>query len=165
MKSSDYFMAAPRQNASKEYDATSLAGPGPRCSAFLLDYILTLIIPAVTLVLAVYVKRRLMAGSAANVIVWLGYLATGAVIFFNYFFFYVQHGQSFGKRFMRLRVERTDGEPIDYKTALLRHLAGYPVSVLFFGVGILWMLVDGKHQGWHDKLAKTVVIKDRSQED
>ena len=159
MKSREYFTAESRPSAGREDGRGAPANLGLRCSAFLLDYILTLLIPALTLVLAVYVKRRWMAPFEADVIVMLGDLATGGVIFINYFYFYVRYGQSFGKRFIGLRVVRTDGEPLDYKTAVLRHLAGYPLSVLFFGLGLLWVLWDGRHQGWHDKLAKTVVVK------
>ncbi|MGE0128848.1 MAG: RDD family protein [Blastocatellales bacterium] len=164
MESSEYFMAGARQadarRPARSYDESSLAGLGLRCSAFLLDYILTLLIPAVTLVLAVYIKRRWMASSAANVVVVIGYLVTAAVIFFNYVHFYVQRGQSFGKRFIGIRVVRTDGEPITHQTAVLRHIVGYPLSILFFGMGMLWMLWDGRQQGWHDKLVKTIVVKD-----
>jgi len=159
MESSEYFIADPRRT-NREYNESSLAGLGLRCSAFLLDYILTLLIPAVTLVLAVYIKRRWVATTAANVIVIIGYLATAAVIYFNYVHSYVRRGQSFGKRFIGIRVVRTDGEPIDYRTALLRHIVGYPLSVLLFGLGMLWMLLDGRQQGWHDKLAKTIVVRD-----
>ena len=56
---------------------------------------------------------------------------------------------------------RIDGRPIDYQTAVLRHIVGYPLSLLFFGLGIVWVLWDRRRQGWHDKLAKTVVIKER----
>ncbi|MGR3985112.1 MAG: RDD family protein, partial [Gammaproteobacteria bacterium] len=30
---------------------------------------------------------------------------------------------------------------------------------LFFGLGLLWVAFDKRKQGWHDKLAGTVVIK------
>jgi uncharacterized RDD family membrane protein YckC len=131
-----------------------------RCSAFLLDYILTLLAPALTLVLAVYFKRRWMSPTTATVIKVIGYFATAVVIYFNYVYFYLRRGQSFGKRFIGVRVVKTDGRPIDYQTALLRHIIGYPLSILFFGLGIVWMLWDGRRQGWHDKLARTVVVKD-----
>lgn len=131
-----------------------------RCSAFLLDYILTMLAPALTLVLAVYVKRRLTLPTAETAIVVFGYLATAVVIFFNYVHFYMRRGQSFGKHFIGIRVVRTDGRPIDYQTAVLRHIVGYPLSILFFGLGVVWMLWDGRRQGWHDKVAKTVVVKD-----
>jgi len=132
-----------------------------RCSAFLLDYILTLLAPALTLVLAVYVKGHWASPAAATAIMVIGYLATAVVIFFNYVHFYLQRGQSFGKRFIGVRVVRTDGRPIDYQTVVLRHIVGYPLSVLLFGLGIVWMLWDGRRQGWHDKLAKTVVVRER----
>ncbi|HEY6400578.1 MAG TPA: RDD family protein [Blastocatellia bacterium] len=131
-----------------------------RCSAFLLDYILTLLAPALALVLAVYLKRRWMSPTAAYVIKWIGYLATAVVIYFNYVHLYTRRGQSFGKRFIGVRVARTDGRPIDYQTAVLRHIIGYPLSILFFGLGIVWMLWDRRRQGWHDKLARTIVVKD-----
>jgi uncharacterized RDD family membrane protein YckC len=131
-----------------------------RCSAFLLDYILTLLTPALTLVLAVYFKRSWASSTAADVLVIIGYLATAVVIFFNYVYFYMRRGQSFGKRFIGVRVVRIDGRPLDYQTALLRHIVGYPLSILFFGLGIVWVLWDGRRQGWHDKLAKTVVVRD-----
>jgi uncharacterized RDD family membrane protein YckC len=131
-----------------------------RCSAFLLDYILTLLVPALTLVLAVYIKRRLASPTAATIIMVVGYLIMVVVIFFNYVHFYARRGQSFGKRFIGVRVVRTDGRPIDHQTAILRHIVGYPLSILLFGVGVVWMLWDGKRQGWHDKLARTVVIKE-----
>jgi uncharacterized RDD family membrane protein YckC len=131
-----------------------------RCSAFLLDYILTLLTPALTLVLAVFIKRSLSSSMAADAVVIIGYLATGVVIFFNFVYFYMRRGQSFGKRFIGVRVVRIDGRPLDYQTALLRHIVGYPLSILFFGLGIVWVLWDGRRQGWHDKLAKTVVVRD-----
>src|SRR5215475_6700927 len=131
-----------------------------RCSAFLLDYILTLLAPALTLVLAVYVKRRWGFSTTSTLIVVVGYLATAVVIFFNYVYSYMRRGQSFGKHFIGVRVVRTDGRPIDYQTAVLRHIVGYPLSILFLGLGIVWMLWDRRRQGWHDKLARTIVVRD-----
>jgi uncharacterized RDD family membrane protein YckC len=82
------------------------------------------------------------------------------MIFFNWIYFYVHNGQSLGKTFIGLRVVRQDGKPIDYKSAVMRHIVGYPLSLIFFGIGLLWMFWDPKQQGWHDKLAKTLVVKD-----
>jgi uncharacterized RDD family membrane protein YckC len=111
-------------------------------------------------VLAVYVKRRWGPSTISTVIWVVGYLATAVLIFFNYIYSYMRGGQSFGKRFIGVRVVRTDGRPIDYQTAVLRHIVGYPLSILLFGLGVVWMLWDRRRQGWHDKLAKTVVVKD-----
>ncbi len=161
MESEDHFDAAPAgKTEGGRHGTASLAGLGMRCGAFLFDYIFTLLIPALTLVVAVYIKRRWQAPFAANVLVTIGYLATAALIFFNFVYLYVLDGQSFGKRLIGIRVVRTDGKPIGYQTALLRHFAGYPLSVLCLMLGALWALWDSKQQGWHDKLAKTIVVKD-----
>jgi uncharacterized RDD family membrane protein YckC len=159
VKPADRDARAPRGLVMKQIE-TGLADWRLRCSAFLLDYILTLLAPALTLVLAVYIKRRGASQTAATAFVVVGYLTTAVVIFFNYIYSYMRRGQSFGKRFIGVRVVRIDGRPIDYQTAVLRHVVGYPLSVLFFGLGVMWMLWDRRRQGWHDKLAKTVVIKE-----
>lgn len=47
--------------------------------------------------------------------------------------------------------------------ALLRYL-GYFISAIPLGLGFLWILRDTRKQGWHDKMARTVVIlRDESQ--
>jgi uncharacterized RDD family membrane protein YckC len=164
MNSREILTAMPKERSRrsqvKNYSPASLASLGLRCGAFLIDYILTLLILAVPLVIAVYIKRRWNASTIANTILIVGYLATLGLIFFNWIYFYVQNGQSLGKTFIGLRVVRLDGETIDYKTAILRHLIGYPLSVFCLGLGMLWVLWDAKQQGWHDKLAKTVVVKE-----
>lgn len=144
---------------SKSYDEATTPSLNARCSAFLLDYILTLFPLAVTLVLAFYVKRRLLEPEVAGFFEYVGYALTLAVIFFNWVYSYVRYGQSFGKRFIGLRVVRADGRPIDYQTACLR-LFVYILSMLFAGLGFLWMLWDEDQRGLHDKIAKTLVIKE-----
>jgi uncharacterized RDD family membrane protein YckC len=68
-------------------------------------------------------------------------------------------GQTLGKMFLGIRVQRMDGSPVGYRCALLRTI-GYIVSV-FFGtfLGFLWALWDRNNQTWHDKIAGTRVIK------
>jgi uncharacterized RDD family membrane protein YckC len=155
--------APPRPAASAmrpDIDRTRLASIGLRCSAFLLDYILTILIPAITVLIAVYCKRRLGATGLASVILIIGYLATAALFLFNIIYLCERDGRSFGKRFIGIRIIRSDGSKVTYKTAVLRHLVGYPISIFFGGLGIWWALWDGHQQGWHDKLAGTLVVKD-----
>ncbi len=44
---------------------------------------------------------------------------------------------------------------------LLRYL-GYFVSMLGLGLGFIWVGIDPRKQGWHDKIARTVVVRPRS---
>ena len=43
---------------------------------------------------------------------------------------------------------------------ILRYLA-YFLSIIPFGLGFLWIGFDSRKQGWHDKIAGTVVIRGR----
>jgi len=42
---------------------------------------------------------------------------------------------------------------------LIVRYVGYFISSLFLCLGFLWIAFDARKQGWHDKIAGTVVIK------
>ena len=65
---------------------------------------------------------------------------------------------------LRLRVvDAHTGQAISTPKAIGRYL-GYYVSALPLMLGIIWVGIDKKKQGFHDKLAGTVVIRDRQKE-
>jgi len=56
-------------------------------------------------------------------------------------------------------VDANTKEKIKFGKALLRSLS-YIISSTIFSLGFFWVAIDKeKHQGWHDKIAKTLVIK------
>jgi uncharacterized RDD family membrane protein YckC len=67
-------------------------------------------------------------------------------------------GQSAGMRILGIYIMRVDASRFGMKHAAIRHLIGYPLSTIFFFLGFLWMLWDPRQQGWHDKLARTIVV-------
>ncbi len=67
-------------------------------------------------------------------------------------------GQTPGKMILGLRVIGTTGEPIGFGIAFLRW-AGTFVSALPFWLGYLWIALDARKQGWHDKIAATLVVR------
>jgi uncharacterized RDD family membrane protein YckC len=69
--------------------------------------------------------------------------------------FWLLSGQTPGKRVLGVRVMRADGKRLTLGNALLRQL-GYDISAIFY-LGFLWILFDNKRQGFHDKLAGTIV--------
>jgi len=73
--------------------------------------------------------------------------------------FWTLAGQTPGKRLMGLLVVKANGERLKLGRAILRWL-GYWLSGILF-LGFLWVLVDGKRQGFHDKLARTIVVYSR----
>ena len=55
-------------------------------------------------------------------------------------------------------VDADTGAEPGLQQLLIRYL-GYFVSALPLGLGFLWVGFDRRKQGWHDKLANTVVIR------
>jgi uncharacterized RDD family membrane protein YckC len=65
-------------------------------------------------------------------------------------------GQTIGKRIMGVRILRTSGERINFWNALRRQI-GYVISGILF-LGYIWILFDNRRQGFHDKMAGTIVV-------
>jgi uncharacterized RDD family membrane protein YckC len=57
-------------------------------------------------------------------------------------------------------VDAETGAPLTRRQAIVRYL-GYYVSMFGLFLGFFWVAWDRRKQGWHDKLAGTVVIRDR----
>jgi uncharacterized RDD family membrane protein YckC len=74
-----------------------------------------------------------------------------------YVFFWSLAGQTPGKLLLGIRIVRVDGRRLSFRRSLLRFL-GYIVSFLVFYLGFLWILMDNRRQGWHDKIADTCVV-------
>jgi uncharacterized RDD family membrane protein YckC len=51
-----------------------------------------------------------------------------------------------------------DGGSIGVTMALVR-LFGYLVNFAILGLGFLWIIWDKDKQGWHDKFARTYVVR------
>lgn len=66
-------------------------------------------------------------------------------------------GQTPGKMFMGLRVVRADGGEVSPGLAFLRFI-GYGLSILPFGLGFFWTIIDREKCAWHDHLAITRVV-------
>jgi uncharacterized RDD family membrane protein YckC len=77
---------------------------------------------------------------------------------FGYFiFFWSMTGQTVGNAFLGLRIVTTQGRRVPIWRAVLR-LAGYVISFATLFLGFLWIVVDNRRQGLHDKIAGTYVI-------
>lgn len=64
-----------------------------------------------------------------------------------------------GKMAMSVRiVDAATGQRPRPRQWLLRYLGLY-LAALPLGLGLLWMAIDKKKQGWHDKLAGTAVVR------
>jgi uncharacterized RDD family membrane protein YckC len=116
-----------------------LAGVGQRLASYLMDG-----------VVAIAGGDFSTAFSAAYVL-----MAAIAIGYFTYFF---GKGQTPGMKLVEIKLIRTDGvEPIGYKKGFFRWV-GMEISGMVLLLGYIWILIDKKKQGWHDKIAGTYVV-------
>jgi uncharacterized RDD family membrane protein YckC len=95
------------------------------------------------------------AGSGLTVLIDLITFA----ITVGYFVYFWGSGSTLGMRLFHLRVaDATTGAPIGYGRAALRYV-GYILSALVCYIGLIWAAFDSRKQGWHDKIANTVVLQ------
>ncbi|AXE32566.1 RDD family protein [Chromobacterium phragmitis] len=93
------------------------------------------------------------AGTFAELLV--NYLLPAVVVIL----FWVHKSSTPGKMMLGARVvDAESGLPPTPGQATLRYL-GYFAAMLPAFVGILWVGLDARKQGWHDKLAGTVVVR------
>ena len=81
---------------------------------------------------------------------------------YHWYFWTRRDGQTPGKFAMDIRVIRTDGETLGDIDALIRAV-GYNVSAMLFGIGFIWAIFDKNNQTWHDKMARTYVVRTEEQ--
>lgn len=68
-------------------------------------------------------------------------------------------GATPGKELLGIKVVKADGSKIGYPEAIMRSVFGYTLSSVVLSLGFLWVIWDKKKQGWHDKIANTVVVE------
>lgn len=134
------------------------AGFWARTGAALIDTLLIMVITFPALI-SIYgwayfdgEQTGLVAGPADFLISWV--LPAIAVITF-----WIIKQATPGKMAISAQiVDATTGQPASPSQLVGCYLAYY-VSIIPLFLGILWVAFDRKKQGWHDKLAGTVVIR------
>jgi uncharacterized RDD family membrane protein YckC len=129
----------------------------PRVGAAIIDTILMLIICA-PLVTYIYGSEYwlgaggFIAGPADFLINWVA-PAIAVLLFWIY------RQATPGKMAINAKIvdEKTGGKPSTGQ--LIGRYLGYYVSILPLMLGIIWVGIDARKQGFHDKLAGTLVIR------
>jgi uncharacterized RDD family membrane protein YckC len=163
------------------------AGFGQRAAAAVID---TLVLFALTTPLVLpWLEQLMSAVMAADVdlffdllleydLAWWPLAGACTVVFGYAVFMLGRYGRTLGMMVFGLRVTNLDGTHIGWGKAALR-TAAYVVpdvaaAVLYDQnelawslvsglriIGLLWIMVDGAHQGYHDKIARTLVMRKR----
>ena len=136
------------------------AGFWIRVGASLIDTVLIVVI-TYPLLMAIYGEdyfdpevTGLVAGPADFLISWV--LPAVAIILF-----WISRQATPGKLALSLRIVDADtGGALSLGQCVGRYF-GYFVSSIPLCLGLIWVAFDKRKQGWHDKLAHTVVVKVR----
>lgn len=133
-----------------------------RLAAFWIDGFLLNTIIIFSILAAKQILAALPVANAAPLppsVVTIVYSCGALLMNMSYFtYFHAAGGQTPGKRILGLKVIRITGKELTPGIAFIRWL-GYLVSRLFLFLGFLWIAVDRRKQGWHDKIAGTLVIR------
>ncbi|OGA15752.1 MAG: hypothetical protein A3I63_05160 [Betaproteobacteria bacterium RIFCSPLOWO2_02_FULL_66_14] len=130
-----------------------------RAIAVVIDVLILLVI-SVPLLIAIYGREylaRAQDGGMAgfwDFVIQVVMPAVATILFWKY------RGATPGKMAISARVvdAETGGTPSTAR--LVGRYFAYIVSMLPLGLGFLWVAFDRRKQGFHDKLAGTVVIED-----
>lgn len=128
-----------------------LAGLFARLIANIIDvFLLILLAMGVVFALAIF---------GGDEIAWIiQVLGLAIPVGYHWYFWTRRDGQTPGKFALSIRVIKADGAPISDTDAVIRAI-GYHVSSIFFGLGYIWAIFDKNNQTWHDKLARTYVVR------
>jgi uncharacterized RDD family membrane protein YckC len=119
-----------------------------RALATIIDFV---ILGVVTTILnTVLAGGDAVRGNGVSTLVGLAY--------FLYFWSSYGHGQTLGNRALSIRVVKTDGSELTLVDAFIRYI-GLIISCIAIFIGVIWVAFDAEKQGWHDKIAKTYVVK------
>jgi uncharacterized RDD family membrane protein YckC len=132
------------------------AGSVSRSIAYVLDALIvaSLSIGAVTAVTLVAAVAGAQARDLAHAVVSVSVVLLPSLMALYMAVFWTLAGRTPAMALLGLRVVRSDGRPVGWFSALVR-----AVVLAYFPIGALWLLVDRRHQGIHDKLARTAVVR------
>ncbi|MCK9687740.1 RDD family protein [Scleromatobacter humisilvae] len=135
----------------RQAEGVRYVGFWARLAAGLLDLILVLFVVIPVLVWLFgdgWTEGRGVVGFVVN---WVP--LGGAIIAF-----WVMKGATPGKMAISaVVVDAQTHSPVDFWQALTRYV-GYFVSTIPLFAGLAWVAFDARKQGWHDKMARTVVV-------
>jgi uncharacterized RDD family membrane protein YckC len=134
--------------ATATFATTEKIGFLTRALALIIDAVVVGIISSI--LNAILFGGDVVRGNGVSTLLGLGY--------YLYFWSAYGHGQTLGNRVLSIRVVKTDGSELTLIDAFIRYV-GLILSFICLFIGVIWVAFDANKQGWHDKIAKTYVVK------
>ena len=86
-------------------------------------------------------------------------IAFGVWAFFYLFYCWGAGGKTPGAALLGIRVVRRDGGHLGFRRAFIRTVV-FPFSFLFFGLGLIGVVIGREHRALHDVAAGSTVVYD-----
>ncbi len=147
--------SVPAAAAPAERTIVELAGLRRRLASLLYESLLVLGVLGAAFILPYVLIGMLLGVSVPGWILW-GHLF--ALLGAYFVWYWVRRGQTLAMQTWRLKLVRaSDGRPLPLRMACLRYVLAWP-SVLCFGLGLLWALLDPDRQFLHDRISGTRLV-------
>jgi uncharacterized RDD family membrane protein YckC len=143
-----------------------VVGIGSRFMAALVDTLIIVVLQIVVNLTMVLLAGNLLDVSAGEAWVTAVFGLISFILLWGYYIFFVMlwNGQSPGKRWLGLRVLKTDGTPITLTESIVRNLVRLVDFLpLFYGVGVVAMFINDQARRLGDLAAGTLVVRDQEQ--
>lgn len=85
-------------------------------------------------------------------------LAVGGCLFGYFVYSWLRGGQTLGMRAWNFGIQTSGGMPINTGQATIRFAASL-ISLLSFGLGFLWAVIDRQNRTWHDIISNTRIVQ------
>ncbi|HWD22661.1 MAG TPA: RDD family protein [Burkholderiales bacterium] len=141
--------------ASSWSSSPEYAGFWQRAGAFLIDWLIVVVISVPVVVLA-FGAGYFSLEPATRAWDLVTMLVLGAAVIG----FWRTCGATPGKLAMNIRIVDAKTGELPSTGRLVVRLACYFVSAAVLYLGFFWIAIDRRKQGWHDKIAGTVVIEE-----
>ncbi|OBU17866.1 branched-chain amino acid aminotransferase I [Photobacterium aquimaris] len=128
----------------------------PRVLASLVD---TAIVALITAPLMYFAYGEMYSATDSFAVGPMDVMINYLLPFVGVILFWIYKSATPGKMVIKAQiVDANSGNKPSLKQSVIRYF-GYFVSTIPFGLGLMWVGWDKRKQGWHDKLARTVVVK------
>ena len=137
-------------------EAPRYMGFWPRVAASIVDNILIILV-ILPLLFAIYGQSYFLSESAVQgpLDAFISYVLPAIAVIMFWYYKQATPGKMI---FSAKIVDAKTGEKPSAGQWLIRYIGYFP-SAMVLGLGFLWVIWDKRKQGWHDKMAGTVVIR------
>jgi uncharacterized RDD family membrane protein YckC len=147
--------------------------PAAACSAYLIDVVVINIV-AIPINLVFFGNSGAICGATQYTVTTTAGTSTGTNYVCNatgtgiliylgigllYFVLMWSRGATLGQRALKLIVvDATSGRVLSIGRCVIRYV-GFCISAIPLTIGLIWVGVDSQKQGWHDKMARSLVLR------